>query len=173
VENYNVFAGAFVDRIGERRKDSAWLAEALRSEQCSFVPVWGDRCLVGGFQVSAAAETPEQVGGVRDGMNPSGAAFDTARVPFLAQIAERRIEQPAKRRRIEISCLVVERDGNRKPLHRAALTGPEVHDRGHPLCVLANPHHSARVRRGQPLRRQPNSPVQVWAFARRPPSPLS
>ena len=33
MENYNVFAGAFVDRIGERRKDSAWLADALRSEQ--------------------------------------------------------------------------------------------------------------------------------------------
>ena len=48
MENYNVFAGAFVDRIGERRKDSAWLADALRSEHCCFVPVWGERCLVGG-----------------------------------------------------------------------------------------------------------------------------
>lgn len=46
--NHNVFAGAFVDRIGERRKDPDWLAEALADESTRFVPVWGDRCLVGG-----------------------------------------------------------------------------------------------------------------------------
>jgi NAD+ diphosphatase len=44
----NVFAGAFVDRIGERRKDPDWLAEALANKSARFVPVWGDRCLVGG-----------------------------------------------------------------------------------------------------------------------------
>jgi NAD+ diphosphatase len=44
----NVFAGAFVDRIGERRKDPDWLAEALAHKSAHFVPVWGDRCLVGG-----------------------------------------------------------------------------------------------------------------------------
>jgi NAD+ diphosphatase len=43
-----VFAGAFVDRIGERRKDTDWLAEALADTNARFVPVWGDRCLVGG-----------------------------------------------------------------------------------------------------------------------------
>ena len=48
MENHNVFAGAFVDRSGERRKDSAWLAEAAVSEEARFVPVWGSRCLVGG-----------------------------------------------------------------------------------------------------------------------------
>lgn len=48
MENYNVFAGAFVDRIGERRKDPDWLADALESADSRFVPVWGDRCLVGG-----------------------------------------------------------------------------------------------------------------------------
>jgi len=48
VENHNVFAGAFVDRSGERRKDSAWLAEASSSDGARFVPVWGRRCLVGG-----------------------------------------------------------------------------------------------------------------------------
>lgn len=48
MENYNVFAGAFVDRIGERRKDPDWLADALVSADSRFVPVWGDRCLVGG-----------------------------------------------------------------------------------------------------------------------------
>ena len=42
-----MFAGAFVDRIGERRKDPDWLAEALADTNTRFVPVWGDRCLVG------------------------------------------------------------------------------------------------------------------------------
>jgi NAD+ diphosphatase len=48
VQDHNVFAGAFVDRIGERRKDPDWLGRAARSDECRFVPVWGDRCLVGG-----------------------------------------------------------------------------------------------------------------------------
>ena len=48
MENHNVFAGAFVDRSGERRKDSDWLAEASVSPEARFVPVWGRRCLVGG-----------------------------------------------------------------------------------------------------------------------------
>ncbi len=48
MEDHNVFAGAFVDRIGERRKDPDWLAEALSSAETRFVPVWGERCLVGG-----------------------------------------------------------------------------------------------------------------------------
>lgn len=48
MEDHNVFAGAFVDRNGERRKDPDWLAEALSSKETRFVPVWGDRCLVGG-----------------------------------------------------------------------------------------------------------------------------
>ena len=48
MENYNVFAGAFVDRFGDRRKDSEWLLEAAASDLALFVPVWGDQCLVGG-----------------------------------------------------------------------------------------------------------------------------
>ena len=48
MENHSVFAGAFVDRSGERRKDSDWLAEAASSAEAIFVPVWGRRCLVGG-----------------------------------------------------------------------------------------------------------------------------
>ncbi|MEJ2172311.1 MAG: NAD(+) diphosphatase [Woeseiaceae bacterium] len=48
MENYNVFAGAFVDRSGERRKDPDWLAQAVSSADSRFVPVWGERCLVGG-----------------------------------------------------------------------------------------------------------------------------
>lgn len=48
MENHNVFAGAFVDRSGEMRKDPEWLDEALSHAQTRFVPVWGDHCLVGG-----------------------------------------------------------------------------------------------------------------------------
>lgn len=48
MESHNVFAGAFVDRSGERRKDPDWLADAVASEEARFVPVWGDLCLVGG-----------------------------------------------------------------------------------------------------------------------------
>ena len=48
MENHNVFAGAFVDRSGDRRKDPDWLGKAVVSEEARFVPVWGDLCLVGG-----------------------------------------------------------------------------------------------------------------------------
>ena len=44
----NVFAGAFVERTGERRKDPDWLAAALADRNARFLPVWGDRCLAGG-----------------------------------------------------------------------------------------------------------------------------
>ena len=37
-----------MDRSGERRKDSDWLAEASASADARYVPVWGRRCLVGG-----------------------------------------------------------------------------------------------------------------------------
>ncbi len=53
MENHNVFAGAFVDRSGERRKDSEWLASAADDVHSRFVPVWGDQCLVGGEPLSA------------------------------------------------------------------------------------------------------------------------
>jgi NAD+ diphosphatase len=48
LQDQNIFAGAFVDRSGERRKDPEWLARAATSGECRFVPVWGDRCLAGG-----------------------------------------------------------------------------------------------------------------------------
>ena len=48
MEDHNVFAGAFVDRIGELRKDPDWLATAIASDGARFVPVWGDQCLVAG-----------------------------------------------------------------------------------------------------------------------------
>ena len=66
MENHNVFAGAFVDRIGERRKDSDWLAEAVLSEQSCFVPVWGERCLVGGDPLEVVLLNRNQVRSVVD-----------------------------------------------------------------------------------------------------------
>jgi len=62
MEDHNVFAGAFVDRSGERRKDPDWLAEALANNATRFVPVWGDRCLVGGDPPGAVLLTREQLG---------------------------------------------------------------------------------------------------------------
>jgi NAD+ diphosphatase len=66
MENHNVFAGAFVDRIGERRKDSDWLAEAVRSEQSCFVPVWGEQCLIGGDPLQAVLLSRDQAGTMVD-----------------------------------------------------------------------------------------------------------
>ena len=57
----NVFAGAFVDRSGERRKDPDWLAEALSDDETRFVPVWGDRCLVGGEPPGAVLLTHAEI----------------------------------------------------------------------------------------------------------------
>ncbi|HNP64338.1 MAG TPA: NAD(+) diphosphatase [Woeseiaceae bacterium] len=48
MHGHNVFAGAFVDRSGEKRKDADWLDGAFKDEQTRFIPVWGDHCLVGG-----------------------------------------------------------------------------------------------------------------------------
>lgn len=63
MKNYNVFAGAFVDRSGERRKDSEWLAGAAQRDDCRFVPVWGDQCLVGGDPLHAVLLERRQVDG--------------------------------------------------------------------------------------------------------------
>lgn len=54
MNDQNVFAGAFVDRIGGLRKDPAWLAAAASSDNAVFVPVWGDRCLAVGEPPRAA-----------------------------------------------------------------------------------------------------------------------
>jgi len=66
MENYNVFAGAFVDRIGERRKDPDWLSEAVKSDDSRFVPVWGDQCLVGREPLEAILLKRQQVEDVVD-----------------------------------------------------------------------------------------------------------
>ena len=44
----NIFAGAYVDRSGHLRKDPEWLAEAVRSSESLFAPVWKDKCLAKG-----------------------------------------------------------------------------------------------------------------------------
>ncbi len=69
MENHNVFAGAFVDRSGDRRKDPEWLARAVTSEEARFVPVWGDRCLVDGDPLHAVRLTRSQIEGHIDEHN--------------------------------------------------------------------------------------------------------
>lgn len=69
MENTNVFAGAFVDRSGERRKDSEWLGDALDDPQTRFVPVWGDRCLVGGDPLQSVLVERHQVDSFIDEQN--------------------------------------------------------------------------------------------------------
>jgi NAD+ diphosphatase len=69
VQDHNVFAGAFVDRNGERRKDSEWLARAAKSDECRFVPVWGDRCLVGGDPPHAILLSRDRAGPLIDDDN--------------------------------------------------------------------------------------------------------
>lgn len=66
MDNYNVFAGAFVDRSGARRKDSGWLENAINGEDSRFVPVWGDKCLVGGEPLEAVLLKRHQVQDVAD-----------------------------------------------------------------------------------------------------------
>jgi NAD+ diphosphatase len=53
VNGQNIFAGAFVDRSGHRREDSAWLHKAIKSDETLFVPVWGDKCLATGEPLHA------------------------------------------------------------------------------------------------------------------------
>ncbi len=48
MNGHNVFAGAFVDRSGHRRRDEQWLADALASPDARFAPVWQHKCLVNG-----------------------------------------------------------------------------------------------------------------------------
>ena len=59
-DNQNVFAGAFVDRNGERRKDPDWIADTIDSDDARFVPVWGARCLLDRDEQSAALLTRSQ-----------------------------------------------------------------------------------------------------------------
>jgi NAD+ diphosphatase len=64
MDNTNVFAGAFVDRYGEGRKDPEWLDGALRDPGASFVPVWGDKCIVGGDPLRAITFRRDRLDGI-------------------------------------------------------------------------------------------------------------
>jgi NAD+ diphosphatase len=70
MENHNVFAGAFVDRNGERRKDADWLSAALCDAETRFVPVWGDHCLVGGDPLQLMLLSRQQIENTLDEQNP-------------------------------------------------------------------------------------------------------
>jgi NAD+ diphosphatase len=60
-ENRNVFAGAFVDRSGERRKDDDWLGDALDSDDSRFVPVWRKQFLAAGDTATIVLLTRRQL----------------------------------------------------------------------------------------------------------------
>jgi NAD+ diphosphatase len=68
MQDHNVFAGAFVDRSGERRKDPDWLARAAMAAGSRFVPIWNHRCLVSGEPPAAVLLERRQLGdGVDEG----------------------------------------------------------------------------------------------------------
>ena len=46
IQDFNIFAGAFVDRSAERRKDSAWLEQSIKGQDSRFVAICGEDCLV-------------------------------------------------------------------------------------------------------------------------------
>jgi NAD+ diphosphatase len=46
MRDLNIFAGAYLDRCVQRRKDPAWLLATLQSPLARFVPVWRDEHLV-------------------------------------------------------------------------------------------------------------------------------
>ena len=93
VQNQNVFAGAFIDRSGERRKDPEWLSDALHSDDSRYVPVWHDQCLTTGDPANAVLLTRQQLGrsvdeheliflGVFKDHPTFAVAFDGAEMPF-------------------------------------------------------------------------------------------
>ena len=65
-DNHNVFAGAFVDRSGELRKDPDWLADAIESDGSRFVPVWGEKCMLGRDGAAAVLLRRDQLGDAVD-----------------------------------------------------------------------------------------------------------
>lgn len=70
MSNHNIFAGAFVDRSGHRRKDPRWLEKALKSPESRFVPVWGDKCLACGEPLHAVLLERADVGGYLESREP-------------------------------------------------------------------------------------------------------
>ena len=45
MNGHNVFAGAFVDRSGHRRRDLEWLKRVVSGPDARFLPVWRENCL--------------------------------------------------------------------------------------------------------------------------------
>ena len=70
MSDHNVFAGAFVDRSGHRRKDPRWLEKALKSPESRFVPVWGDKCLARGEPLRAVLLERADVAGYLESREP-------------------------------------------------------------------------------------------------------
>lgn len=48
MKKHNVFAGAFIDRLGHKRQDRGWLNNLIKSPDARFTPVWNHKCLVDG-----------------------------------------------------------------------------------------------------------------------------
>ncbi len=70
MSNHNIFAGAFVDRSGHRRKDPRWLEKAAKSTDSRYVPVWGDKCLANGEPLRTVLLERSQVDGFLDAQEP-------------------------------------------------------------------------------------------------------
>ncbi len=70
MRGHNIFAGAFVDRSGHRRKDPRWLEEAAKSPESRFVPVWGDKCLANGEPLHTVLLERAAVDDILDSQEP-------------------------------------------------------------------------------------------------------
>jgi NAD+ diphosphatase len=70
MSNHNIFAGAFVDRSGHRRKDPGWLEKAAENPESRFVPVWGDKCLANGEPLRTVLLERSAVAGFLDSQEP-------------------------------------------------------------------------------------------------------
>ncbi len=82
-----MFAGAFVDRSGEMRKDAQWLSEALTHAETRFVPVRGDHCLVGGDPLQLKLLQRHQIENFLDGHNQIFLGLFRGRPAFAVAIA--------------------------------------------------------------------------------------
>ncbi len=82
-----MFAGAFVDRSGEMRKDAQWLSEALTHAESRFVPVWGDHCLVGGDPLQLKLLRRHQMENFLDGHNQIFLGLFRGKPAFAVAIA--------------------------------------------------------------------------------------
>ena len=56
------YAGQYLDRASDRRKDAAWLAQMLADPQTRYVPVWQHKSLISSGSDSAAVLLESRVG---------------------------------------------------------------------------------------------------------------